>query len=77
MLKKLLQYNDASLIYLCSGFQLINQIKNEQLTREDLEQLKDVFEKHCDKSALFVFMLEQQISLKKDLVLNKKTNIKI
>ncbi len=71
MLKKLLQYNDASLIYLCNGYQLITQIKNEQLTKEDLERLKNVFEIHCDKSALFVFMLEQQINLKKDLVLNK------
>ena len=65
MLKELLKYNNASLLYTCSVPQLIVQIKNENLTKEDLEQLKRIIEIHCDKSALFTFVLDQQIGLRK------------
>lgn len=64
MLKQLLKYNDSSLVYTCDAPQLILQIKNEKLTKEDLEQLKRIFEAHCDKSALFTFVMDLQIGLR-------------
>lgn len=64
MIKRLLELNDSSFIYVCNITQFREYVKDSNLTKEQLEQLKNKLEDHNEKSFVFIDIVSKQLKKK-------------
>lgn len=61
MLRQLLKYNDASLVYSCTPEQIERLIKDEKLTKQEVIELRVKLENHSSKLESFKHVIKKLI----------------
>lgn len=73
MIRRLLDNNDASFIYLCDFVKMKSLLNDAELTQDELLHLKNTFSEHERRAIVFEQILQRRID---KLIQNKNIKIK-